>query len=284
MAIIVKDLCYTYNEKTPFATKALKNVTVTIDEGEFVCVVGHTGSGKSTFIQHLNGLIRLQSGQLAVDGIDLCVKKPDFMALRGKIGMVFQYPEYQLFADTVFEDVAFGPRNMGLKDAEVKSRVFHAIERVGLNYGLYAEKSPFELSGGEKRRVAIAGVIAMEPRILVLDEPTAGLDPLGKNEILNLIEDIRKTVAPTVIMVNHDMNEVAEHATKVMVFCDGEMTEYLPPKDLFRKADYLTSIGLDLPTITKFASKLKESGVDIGDCLTVEQAYDRIIRLHLKDR
>ena len=226
MSIIAKGLNFVYNPKSPFEKDALKDVTVNIEDGETVCMIGHTGSGKSTFVQHLNGLIRVQSGSLVVEGIDLSVKKPDLKQVRSKVGLVFQYPEYQLFADTVYKDVAFGPVNMKLPEEEVGERVKEALRLVGLDPEIFGEKSPFELSGGEKRRVALAGIIAMRPRVLVLDEPTAGLDPRGKKEILKLVSELKKQTVSTVIMINHDMNEVAEYATKVAVMNDGRLVRY----------------------------------------------------------
>ena len=230
MSIIAKGLNFVYNPKSPFEKDALKDVTVNIEDGETVCMIGHTGSGKSTFVQHLNGLIRVQSGSLVVEGIDLSVKKPDLKQVRSKVGLVFQYPEYQLFADTVYKDVAFGPVNMKLPEEEVGERVKEALRLVGLDPEIFGEKSPFELSGGEKRRVALAGIIAMRPRVLVLDEPTAGLDPRGKKEILKLVSELKKQTVSTVIMINHDMNEVAEYATKVVVMNDGRLVRYTSPE------------------------------------------------------
>ncbi|MCX4287538.1 MAG: energy-coupling factor transporter ATPase, partial [Clostridia bacterium] len=229
MSIVVKNLNFVYNPKSPFEKHALVDVNLTVDDGDFLAVIGHTGSGKSTFIQHLNGLIKLQDGVINVDGIDLSLKKVDFKKLRGTVGMVFQYPEYQLFADTVYNDVAFGPKNLKLSKEEIDERVKEAISLVGLNFDYVSQKSPFELSGGEKRRVAIAGVIAMRPKILILDEPTAGLDPQGKKEILGLVTKLRQTTSPTIIMINHDMNEVARYATKVAVFDMGSVVFAEPP-------------------------------------------------------
>lgn len=279
MSIIAKGLNFVYNPKSPFEKDALKDVTVNIEDGETVCMIGHTGSGKSTFVQHLNGLIRVQSGSLVVEGIDLSVKKPDLKQVRSKVGLVFQYPEYQLFADTVYKDVAFGPVNMKLPEEEVGERVKEALRLVGLDPELFGEKSPFELSGGEKRRVALAGIIAMRPRVLVLDEPTAGLDPRGKKEILKLVSELKKQTVSTVIMINHDMNEVAEYATKVAVMNDGRLVRYTSPGELFKEEEFLESIGLELPFAVREAGLLREKGIPVGDCITVDELYAEIKKL-----
>lgn len=279
MSIIAKGLNFVYNPKSPFEKDALKDVTVNIDDGETVCMIGHTGSGKSTFVQHLNGLIRVQSGSLVVEGIDLSVKKPDLKQVRSKVGLVFQYPEYQLFADTVYKDVAFGPVNMKLPEEEVGERVKEALRLVGLDPEIFGEKSPFELSGGEKRRVALAGIIAMRPRVLVLDEPTAGLDPRGKKEILKLVSELKKQTVSTVIMINHDMNEVAEYATKVAVMNDGRLVRYTSPGELFKEEEFLESIGLELPFAVREAGLLRKKGIPVGDCITVDELYAEIKKL-----
>lgn len=279
MSIIAKGLNFVYNPKSPFEKDALKDVTVNIEDGETVCMIGHTGSGKSTFVQHLNGLIRVQSGSLVVEGIDLSVKKPDLKQVRSKVGLVFQYPEYQLFADTVYKDVAFGPVNMKLPEEEVGERVKEALRLVGLDPEIFGEKSPFELSGGEKRRVALAGIIAMRPRVLVLDEPTAGLDPRGKKEILKLVSELKKQTVSTVIMINHDMNEVAEYATKVAVMNDGRLVRYTSPGELFKEEEFLESIGLELPFAVREAGLLRKKGIPVGDCITVDELYAEIKKL-----
>lgn len=279
MSIIAKGLNFVYNPKSPFEKDALKDVTVNIEDGETVCMIGHTGSGKSTFVQHLNGLIRVQSGSLVVEGIDLSVKRPDLKQVRSKVGLVFQYPEYQLFADTVYKDVAFGPVNMKLPEEEVGERVKEALRLVGLDPEIFGEKSPFELSGGEKRRVALAGIIAMRPRVLVLDEPTAGLDPRGKKEILKLVSELKKQTVSTVIMINHDMNEVAEYATKVAVMNDGRLVRYTSPGELFKEEEFLESIGLELPFAVREAGLLRKKGIPVGDCITVDELYAEIKKL-----
>lgn len=277
MSIIIENLSFTYNKKTPFSVSALKNINLTVKEGEFVSIIGHTGSGKSTFVQHLNGLIKAQSGKIIIDGIDITAKKADLRALRMKVGMVFQYPEYQLFADTVYKDVAFGCKNMKLSEEETKNRVREAIRLVGLDESFF-DKAPFELSGGEKRRVAIAGVIVMQPKILILDEPTAGLDPVGKREILSLINHLKKTVSPTVIMIGHDMNEVVENATKVVVFVDGEVRRYLPPEELFKETEFIQSIGLELPHSVAIKEILKKHKIILkSPCLTIENLFEELM-------
>ncbi len=269
MAVEIKDLSYTYNIKSPFEKRALDNISLTVDDGDFFGIIGHTGSGKSTLIMHLNALTRVQKKKkqnptavLNVCGIDLACKKPDLKGVREKVGMVFQYPEYQLFADTVKGDVAFGPKNLKLEQEEIDRRVREAITLVGLNYNEVAERSPFDLSGGQKRRVAIAGVIAMRPELLILDEPTAGLDPQGKKEILALLHSIKRT-CPTVIMVSHNMDEVAECCNKVAVMGEGKIMGVFTPQELFSKRDLIKSLGLELPTVTELALELDESGLDV---------------------
>ena len=280
MSIVVENLNYVYNPKTAFEKHALIDVNLTVDEGEFLAIIGHTGSGKSTFVQHLNGLIKLQSGKIVVDGIDLTQKKVDYKLLRATVGMVFQYPEYQLFADTVYNDVAFGPKNLKLSSQEIDERVREALNLVGLNFDYVSQKSPFELSGGEKRRVAIAGVIAMRPKILVLDEPTAGLDPSGKNEILNLVTKLRETTVHTVVMINHDMDEVARYATKVAVFDKGSVKFVTTPQKLYSKRDELVQMGLDIPTLAKLKLYLSSKGIEVGeDCLTSEKMTRELEKL-----
>ncbi len=280
MSIVVKNLSYTYNPGTPFEKQALKNLSLTVEKGEFLCIVGHTGSGKSTFIQHLNGLIKLQTGEITVEGIPLAVKKPDYKTLRSKVGMVFQYPEYQLFADTVEKDVAFGPKNMKLPEEEIKTRVDEAIRLVGLNPEKFLDKSPFELSGGEKRRVAIAGVLAMNPEVLVLDEPTAGLDPRGKKEILSLIKKLNREKQMTIIMVNHDMNEASEYADRIAVMYESELLKCDVPTKMFDDLGFLSRVGLEMPQMAVLRNYLREKGYEIGDdCLTVDKMAECILRL-----
>ena len=283
MAVELKDLTYVYSPKSPFEKKALDRVSLTVDDGDFFGIIGHTGSGKSTLISHLNALTRVQlklnaSSVLRVCGIDLTAKKPDLKALREKVGMVFQYPEYQLFADTVADDVAYGPKNLGLDEAEIDVRVREAIGKVGLDYNDVAQRSPFELSGGQKRRAAIAGVIAMRPELLILDEPTAGLDPRGKSEILDLLREIKRT-CPTIIMVSHNMDEVAACCNKVAVLGEGKVMGVFTPAELFSRRELIHSLGLELPTVTELAAYLADSGIPVNPAvLTEEELVDSLAR------
>lgn len=264
MSIVIENLSYVYSPKTPFEHKALDNISLTVEDGDFLGIIGATGSGKSTFIQHLNGLIKLTSGKITVDGIELH-NKPDLKKLRAEVGMVFQYPEYQLFDETVEKDVSFGPKNLGLKKDEIAERVKEAVETVGLDYEQFKERSPFELSGGQKRRVAIAGVIAMRPQILVLDEPTAGLDPVGRIEMFDLIAKLKETTVKTIIMVSHNMDEISEVANKIAVLEHGKLHFHGTPKELFKHAEELEEIGLDIPTAIKLKNELKARGVELSD-------------------
>lgn len=264
MSIVIENLSYVYSPKTPFEHKALDNISLTVEDGDFLGIIGATGSGKSTFIQHLNGIIKLTSGKITVDGIELH-NKPDLKKLRAEVGMVFQYPEYQLFDETVEKDVSFGPKNLGLKKDEIAERVKEAVETVGLDYEQFKERSPFELSGGQKRRVAIAGVIAMRPQILVLDEPTAGLDPVGRIEMFDLIAKLKETTVKTIIMVSHNMDEISEVANKIAVLEHGKLRFHGTSKELFKHAEELEEIGLDIPTAIKLKNELKARGVELSD-------------------
>ncbi len=265
MSITVKDLSYVYNPKSPYETVALDGITLEIKTGEFVAVCGRTGSGKTTFVQHLNALVTPQSGELVVEGLNLTEKNKKLRRemlkkLRGKVGMVFQYPEYQLFAGTVYEDVAFGPTNMGLPKEEIDDRVRTAIKAVGLDFERISHQSPFEISGGEKRRAALAGVLAMNPNILVLDEPTAGLDPLGKEEILNLVVKLNKENGLTVIMVSHDVNEVYEYTDRTIVFSQGKVLFNMATRDLFTRVD-VANYGLEEPQLAILSKILAKNGI-----------------------
>ena len=262
MSIVIEDLSYTYSPKTPYEKVALKNITLTIDDGEFLGIVGHTGSGKSTLVSHFNGLTKLMSGKLIVDGIDLSLKY-DYKKLRSKVGMVFQYPEYQLFDETVERDVGFGPKNIGLDDAEIKKRVKEAVTTVGLSYDDIKGRSPFELSGGQMRRVALAGVLAMQPDILVLDEPTAGLDPKGKKEILSIIGDVHSN-GKTIIMISHNMEEIAANCNRVAVMDNGELAGVFTPDELFCSDELVKRLSLELPCYAAVASALKAKGYDVS--------------------
>ena len=291
MPIKITDLNYIYSAGTPFSKHALKNVNLTIEDGEFWGVIGHTGSGKSTLFSHLNALTRIQSGVIEVDEFRLegksggkkrekRGKKPDYKALRARVGMVFQYPEYQLFAETVADDVAFGAKNIGVKGDELKTRVKEAIEMVGLNYDEVAGRSPFDLSGGQKRRVALAGVLAMHPKILVLDEPTAGLDPRGKREILDLITAIKSRLCPTVIMISHNMDEVAEYCDKIAVMADGELKLVSTPGELFTRRELLSELHIEMPGVTAIACALADNGLEISpNVVTEKELISELLRV-----
>ena len=277
MPIKVENLSYTYDPKAPFRKDALKNVSLTIEDGDFFGIIGRTGSGKSTLVTHFNGLIEVQSGKITVDDIELSAKsKYDKKKLRAKVGMVFQYPEYQLFADTVRDDVAFGPKNLGLKSDEIDERVKNSITMVGLNYDEIKDRSPFELSGGQMRRVALAGIIAMKPEILVLDEPTAGLDPQGKENIMRLIKSLKETIK-TVVIISHNMDEVAANCNKIAVMDDGRVKGVFTPGQLF-SGSTADEMGVELPSVTKFARMLSARGLNVGDDITDENQLIRAIK------
>lgn len=279
MIIKIDNLNYIYNENTPFEKKALVDINLEVEEGEFIGLIGHTGSGKSTLIQHLNGLIRVQKGSLYIDGFDISKKETKLKKIRQKVGLVFQYPEYQLFEETIYKDIAFGPRNLGLDEDEIKRRVVEAMEIVGLDYEVLKERSPFELSGGQKRRVAIAGVVAMKPKVLVLDEPTAGLDPHGRDEILAEVFDLFKKGGITVVLVSHNMEDVARIVSRILVMDKGKIVMDGLPRDIFKRRQELEDIGLGIPQITKFMQEYKARGHDIKtDILTVEEAKEELIR------
>lgn len=269
----IKNLSHIYGEGSVFEKKALDNVNLLIKEGEFLALIGHTGSGKSTLIQHLNGLLKATSGNIFIDNVDITQKGVMLRDIRKKVGLVFQYPEYQLFEETIERDVAFGPINQGLTGEELNSRVKDAIESVGLNYEELKDKSPFELSGGQKRRVAIAGVLAMDPKILILDEPTAGLDPAGRDEILGEIKNIYEKKNITIILVSHSMEDVAKLADRIVVMNSGKIFMDNTPREIFKREEELISVGLGVPQITSFMRALKKKGVDINDdCITIEEA------------
>lgn len=275
MRVETENLTYIYGEDSKaLAVKALDGVSVTVEEGEFFGIIGQTGSGKTTFVQHLNGLIKVgkDRGRVTVGNYDLSDKKCDFKSLRSKIGMVFQYPEYQLFAETVKDDVAFGLNNFNveLTEKEKDERVKEVIELVGLNYGKVKDKSPFELSGGQKRRVAIAGVIVTKPEVLVLDEPAAGLDPVGKREFLELLHRLHSTFVKTVILVSHDMNIVSENCTRAAIFAHGKIHSVGTPKEIFSDYSELETLGLDLPTTAYLTRELESAGITVDNDLTVD--------------
>ena len=278
MSIKIENLTYVYMPKTPFEKKALDNVSLEIEDGEFLAVIGHTGSGKSTLIQHLNGLLKPASGKIYVDGTDITDKDTKLVDIRKKVGLVFQYPEYQLFEETVYKDIAYGPKNMGCDEAEIDRRVREAAENMGIREELL-ERSPFDLSGGQKRRVALAGVIAMDPEILILDEPAAGLDPIGREKVLGKISDYHKKYGKTILLVSHSMEDIVKYADKVLVMNKGKLFCHEDTDSVFARQDEIIKIGLDVPQITKIMMKLRDKGVDLGkDIYTVERAKDRIMQ------
>lgn len=279
MSIEIKNLTHTYMKGSPFEKKALDNVSISIKDGEFVGVIGHTGSGKSTLIQHINGLLKPDSGKIIIDGMDITEKKVNLNSIRKKVGLVFQYPEYQLFEETVEKDIAFGPANLGLSSDEINKKVKRAMSIVGLDYNDYKDKSPFELSGGQKRRVAIAGVVAMEPNVLILDEPTAGLDPKGRDDILGQIKSLHDEYKMTIILVSHSMEDMAKLADRILVMDRGKCVLDGTPKEVFKSSEILEGIGLAVPQVTYLAKKLREKGFNIpDDIFTVEQAKNEILK------
>ena len=274
----VKDLHYVYSEGTPFEHKALEGVSFCVNRGEFVGIIGHTGSGKSTLMQHLNGLIKPTSGSILLDGEDIWSNKKLTRQCRFRVGLVFQYPEYQLFEETVYKDIAFGPKNMKLSNEEIDRRVRHAAALVGLT-DEQLENSPFDLSGGQKRRVAIAGVMAMEPEILILDEPTAGLDPEGREEVLSHIDAYRKSNNATVMMVSHSMTDMARLAQRLLVMNDSRLVMDGTPDEVFARAEELTAMGLDIPEITRVFVELQKLGISVPKVYTVSQAVQVLTSL-----
>ena len=277
--IRIENLTHTYGEGTPFRRSAVENLSLDIYRGEFLGLIGHTGSGKSTLIQHLNGLLKPTGGRVLLDGEDIWADPKKIRSVRFRVGLVFQYPEYQLFEETVYRDIAFGPTNMGLTGSELDRRVHDAARFAGLDEGLL-QKSPFALSGGQKRRVAIAGVIAMEPEVLILDEPTAGLDPAGRESILQNIRDYQKAQNATVIMVSHSMEEIASNVTRLVVMNDGRIARTGTPREVFTHAQELMEIGLDVPQVTRVFLRLRELGVDVDTSVfTVDQAKEAFLRM-----
>ena len=284
MAIQVEDLCYTYGEGTALERQALKHVSFEIQDGEFVGLIGHTGSGKSTLIQHLNGLIKPTSGDIKYQGVSIYRQGYKLKDLRSKVGLVFQYPEYQLFEADIFTDVCFGPKNLGLPQEEVEKRARHALKLVGMDEKFY-KQSPFELSGGQKRRVAIAGVLAMRPEMMILDEPTVGLDPQGRDEILGQIERLNREHGLTILVVSHSMEDRARYVDRIMVMNDGVKMFDDTPKEVFRHYKELEAIGLAAPQITYVVQGLRERGIPIDDAITtVEEAWEAILALYNKRR
>ena len=285
MSIKIENLTYVYMPKTPFEKKALDNVNLEMEDGEFLAVIGHTGSGKSTLIQHLNGLLKPASGKIYVDGTDITDKDTKLVDIRKKVGLVFQYPEYQLFEETIAKDIAYGPSNLELNEDEILRRVKKSMEMVGLNYEEYKDISPFELSGGQKRRVAIAGVIAMEPKVLILDEPTAGLDPAGRDDILEQIKLLHEKYNMTIILVSHSMEDVGKLAEKIIVMNDGHIELQGKPKEVFKEIDTLEKIGLAVPQVTYLMRELKKKGFNVSeDIFTVEKAKSELLNILLKNK
>ena len=279
MAILeTQELTYIYSEGSPFQKTAVDNVNLKIDEGEMIGVMGHTGSGKSTLIQHFNGLLKPTSGKVILDGEDIWADKKKIRDVRFKVGLVFQYPEYQIFEETVYKDIAFGPKNMGLDQNEIKRRILETANDLGLKEELL-ERSPFDLSGGQKRRVAIAGVMAMNPRVLILDEPTAGLDPAGRDKILRHIKKYHERTKNTILIVSHSMEDIAGFADKILVMNKAELFCFDETEKVFARAEELSRIGLDVPQITKVFMKLKEQGLDFGkDVYTMEYAKKLLLK------
>lgn len=280
MSVIVKNLSYKYMPGTPFEKIALDDISLEIKEGEFVGLIGHTGSGKSTLIQQLNGLLKPTSGEIYIDGENITVKGVHLRKIRKKVGLVFQYPEHQLFEETVYKDIAFGPVNLGLNEEEVNRRVTKALKIVGMNIDEYKERSPFDLSGGQRRRVAIAGVIAMEPEVLILDEPTAGLDPKGRDEILQNIKKLHDEYKMTVILVSHSMEEVAKLVDRLIVMYRGKNILTGSPREIFMQTDTLEKIGLAVPQVTYLVKELRKKGFNIReDVITVEEARNELLKM-----
>ena len=280
MSIEVRHLTHVYGAGSPLSTVALDDISFTVEKGEFVGIVGHTGSGKSTLVQHLNGLMKPTSGQVLIDGEDLNGDHVNRTELRRRIGLVFQYPEYQLFEDTVAKDIAFGPKNQRLPAETIDVRVRAAMAAVHLDYEKYAEKSPFELSGGQLRRVAIAGVLAMQPEVLILDEPAAGLDPRGRDRILSMLEELHARENTTILMVSHSMEDMARRATRLLVISGGKLAADGSPREIFSRPGLMSSVGLDVPEAVRLSAALREKGYDVPpDLYRQEELRDYLIRL-----
>lgn len=273
----VKNLTHTYDGNTPFMHDAVKNVSFSVNKGEIIGIIGHTGSGKSTLVQHLNGLLKASSGEVLLDGKNIWDDPKKIRAIRSRVGLVFQYPEYQLFEDTVYKDIAFGPKNMGLSDDEIAKRISEICDLVGIK-AEYLDKSPFDLSGGEKRRVAIAGVMAMQPEIIVFDEPVAGLDPKGRADVVKMISDYSKKYNATVLIISHNMEDMALIADKLIVMNKGELALFDTTENVFKQHKFLNDIGLSVPMVTQVMLALKNKGVNIpDDIFTVEKAVDYLL-------
>lgn len=285
MSIKIENLKHIYMPGTPFEKVALDNVNFEINDGDFLAIIGHTGSGKSTLIQHLNGLLEPTSGSIIIDNSDISKDKSSLLEIRKHVGLVFQYPEYQLFEETIEKDIAYGPRNLGLKEEEINKRVKESMKMVGLDYEKFKDMSPFEVSGGQKRRVAIAGVIAMEPKVLILDEPTSGLDPKGRDDILAQIRKLHDVYKMTIVIVSHSMEDVANIADRVIVMNKGKIELSGSPKDVFKEIDTLEKIGLGVPQVTYLMAKLKQKGFDVSDeVYTLKQAKEELLRIFSKNK
>ena len=274
----VRNICYTYSAGTPFEHRALENVSFSLNRGEFLGVIGHTGSGKSTLMQQMNGLLKPTSGQVLLDGTDIWSDKKFTRQARFRVGLVFQYPEYQLFEETVYRDIAYGPKNMGLDQAEIDRRVRSAAELVGISES-QLNASPFDLSGGQKRRAAIAGVMAMEPEVLILDEPTAGLDPVGRKEILEQIQRYRDTHNAAIVMVSHSMEDVARLTDRLLVLCGSKLVMDGTPAEIFARAQELVQMGLSIPAVTQVFLRLQALGLDVPNVYTLDQAEKVLLEL-----
>ena len=284
MAILeIRNLSHSYSGNTPFVNDAVSNLSLTVEKGEIVGIIGHTGSGKSTLVQHLNGLLKPTKGEILFKDEDIWKNPKQIRKIRSKVGLVFQYPEYQLFEETVFDDIAFGPKQMGLSDGDIKTSVEDICRMVGVKEE-YLEKSPFDLSGGEKRRVAIAGVMAMKPEIIIFDEPTAGLDPRGREEIIGMIKKYRNETGATVIIISHSMEDMALYADKIMVMNKGELVLFDSVENVFSQGDLLKGIGLNVPIVTRIFARLREKGIKITDkVFTVDQAVKALSDLRKGD-
>lgn len=283
MSIKIENLTHIYNKGLSYETVALDNVSLTIEDREFVGIIGHTGSGKSTLIQHINGILKPDKGSIVINGTDITDKNVRMSDIRKRVGLVFQYPEYQLFEDTVEKDIAFGPTNMELTPEEIDSRVRESMELVSLDYDEFAGRSPFELSGGQKRRVAIAGVIAMKPDVLILDEPTAGLDPKAHKDIINMLLTLHDMTDCNIILVSHNMEDVAEIADKIIVMHNGSIFAQGSPREIYKERDRLLEIGLEIPQAMLFMKKLEEKGVRINsDVMTMDEAVREVEMLMRK--
>ena len=280
MSIQVRNLTHVYGEGTPQEHKAIENINFDLYDGEIAAIIGHTGSGKTTLVQHLNGLLKPKAGSIIIGGVDITKPDVSMIDIRKRVGLVFQYPEYQLFEETVAKDVAFGPKNLGLTEKEIEYRVEEALELVGLDYSGIKDRSPFELSGGQKRRVAIAGVVAMKPQILILDEPTAGLDPEAHRDIMDMIRNVHRKENNITIFITHDMDDVAANADRVLVMNSGKLVTVGTPKDVFTRKSRVKDVGLDIPTVTKLMRDLRGLGENVStDIITVQDAEKELVRL-----